>query len=73
MSASDDESLSSVDEVEEEEKEEEKEEDTTLASSDVVTKYQEAAKITNAALLDIISKCVPGARVIELCKEGDRL
>lgn len=46
-------------------------EETTLASSDVVTKYQEAAKITNAALLDIMSKCVVGASVIELCQGGD--
>ncbi len=28
----------------------EKEEDTSLANSDVTTKYQEAAKIANAAL-----------------------
>lgn len=28
-------------------------EDTTLANSDVVTKYQEAAKIVQAALLEV--------------------
>ena len=54
----------------EEEKKAQEEEDTSLAVSDVVTKYQEAAKITNAALQDIISKCVVGAKVIDLCKDG---
>ena len=54
----------------EEEKKAQEEEDTSLAVSDVVTKYQEAAKITQAALAMIISKCVPGAKVIDLCKEG---
>jgi curved DNA binding protein len=57
----------------EEEKKAQEEEDTSLAVSDVVTKYQEAAKITQAALTMIISKCVPGAKVIDLCKEGDEL
>ena len=34
---------------------EEKEEDTSLANSDVTTKYQEAAKIAQSTLLDIIA------------------
>ena len=59
--------------VDEEEKKAKEEEDTSLAVSDVVTKYQEAAKITNAALIDIISKCVPGAKVLDLCKDGRSL
>lgn len=45
---------------EEEEKEviEEEIEDTTLANSDVVTKYQEAAKIANNVLKDLISMVI---------------
>jgi len=50
----------------------EEEEDTTLANSDVTTKYQEAAKIVNSTLLEIISQCVPGANVGEICAAGDR-
>ena len=33
----------------------EEEEDTTLANSDVLTKYQEAAKIANAVLRELIA------------------
>mmetsp|Transcript_6631 Transcript_6631/g.10015 ORF Transcript_6631/g.10015 Transcript_6631/m.10015 type:complete len:388 (+) Transcript_6631:98-1261(+) len=51
--------------------EEEKEEDTTLANSDVTTKYQEAAKIVNSTLTEIIAMCVPGATVLDICKAGD--
>lgn len=32
-----------------------KEEDTTLANSDVTTKYQEAAKIANATMLEVMA------------------
>jgi len=37
-------------------------------NSDVCTKYQEAAKIVNLALQGLISQCVPGAKVMDLCK-----
>ena len=33
----------------------EREEDTTLANTEVVTKYQEAARIVNATLLEIVA------------------
>ena len=36
-------------------KEEEKEVDTSLANSDVTTKYQEAAKIAQSTLLEIVA------------------
>ena len=52
---------------------EEPEEDTTLANSDVVTKYQEAARIANEVLKEISDMCVPGAKVLELCTAGDEL
>jgi curved DNA binding protein len=51
--------------------EEPEEEDTTLANSDVTTKYQEAAKIVNATLLEVMAMCVPGARVVDICSAGD--
>jgi len=37
---------------------------------DVCTKYQEASKIVNLALLGLISQCIPGAEVLDLCKFG---
>mmetsp|Transcript_8506 Transcript_8506/g.12588 ORF Transcript_8506/g.12588 Transcript_8506/m.12588 type:complete len:400 (-) Transcript_8506:60-1259(-) len=50
--------------------EEEEEEITDLSSSDVCTKYQEAAKIVNLALQGLILQCVPGAKIIDLCQFG---
>lgn len=47
------------------------EEDTTLANPDVVTKYQEAAKIAQLALSEIINRCVAGAKIVDICKFGD--
>ena len=38
--------------------------------SDVCTKYQEAAKIVNLALEGLVTQCVPGAKVIDLCEFG---
>jgi curved DNA binding protein len=64
---SDDESSSAS---EEEIKEEKEEEITDLSNSDVCTKYQEASKIVNLALTGLISQCVVGAKVIDLCKFG---
>lgn len=45
--------------------------DDKLSNSDVVTKYQEAAKIANAALTLVISLCVPGAKMVDICRAGD--
>lgn len=47
------------------------EEDTTLQNTEVTTKYQEAAKIVNATLAEIIAMCVPGASVLNVCRAGD--
>jgi len=47
------------------------EEDTSLANTEVTTKYQEAAKIVNATLAEIIALCVPGASVLSICRAGD--
>lgn len=68
---SDDESESSgssAEEVEEEEVEEE--EITDLSNSDVCTKYQEASKIVNLALTGLVSMCIPGAKIVNLCQFG---
>lgn len=48
----------------------EEEECTDLNNSDVCTKYQEASKIVNLALSGLISQCVVGAKIIDLCKFG---
>lgn len=50
--------------------EEEDGEVTDLSSSDVTTKYQEAAKIVNLALQGLVGQCLPGAKVIDLCEFG---
>jgi methionine aminopeptidase len=39
-------------------------------ASDVCTKYQEAAKIVNLALQGLVSQCLPGAKVIDICEFG---
>jgi methionine aminopeptidase len=38
--------------------------------SDVCTKYQEAAKIVNLALQGLVSQCVVGAVVLDICDFG---
>ena len=38
--------------------------------SDVCTKYQEASKIVNLALQGLVSQCIPGAKIIDLCEFG---
>jgi len=53
-----------------EEEEEEEEEVTDLSNSDVCTKYQEASKIVNLALTGLVSQCVAGAKIIDLCQFG---
>lgn len=50
--------------------EEEEEIVTDLSNSDVCTKYQEASKIVNLALTGLVSQCVAGAKIIDLCQFG---
>lgn len=71
MADSDDEEIvqGAVDEPEEEEAPE----DTTLANCDVVTKYQEAARIVNFAMNEIAGMCVPGASILSICIAADAL
>mmetsp|Transcript_17423 Transcript_17423/g.33041 ORF Transcript_17423/g.33041 Transcript_17423/m.33041 type:complete len:403 (-) Transcript_17423:1570-2778(-) len=51
-------------------KETEEETATDLSNSDVCTKYQEASKIVNLALTGLVSQCVAGAKIIDLCQFG---
>eukprot|EP00956_Cyclotella_meneghiniana_P015781 scaffold24523_cov46-Cyclotella_meneghiniana.AAC.2 len=44
------------------------EEITDLNNSDVCTKYQEASKIVNLALMGLIEQCIVGAKILDLCK-----
>jgi curved DNA binding protein len=37
----------------------------------ILDKYKAAAQITNAALLKVITLCVPGADINKVCQEGD--
>jgi len=61
---SDDSSTSSTESI----KEETMEEITDLNNSDVCTKYQEASKIVNLALMGLIEQCIVGAKILDLCK-----
>ena len=46
---------------------------TKTIISDVCTKYQEASKIVNLALQGLISQCVPGAKIVDLCKVNNQV
>ena len=46
---------------------------TKTIISDVCTKYQEASKIVNLALQGLISQCVPGAKIVDLCKVNSQI
>ncbi|KAL3817050.1 hypothetical protein ACHAXA_000100 [Cyclostephanos tholiformis] len=69
----DDVSVASSDDDEDEEEKKADEDDamvTDLSDSDVCTKYQEASRVVNLALSGLVSRCLPGATVGELCKFG---
>ena len=34
------------------------------------TKYQEAARIVNLALEGLVTQCIPGAKILDLCEFG---
>jgi len=70
MSDDESEASSGSSSAEEVEEEEEEEEITDLSNSDVCTKYQEASKIVNLALTGLVSMCVPGAKIVNLCQFG---
>ncbi|KAL0098227.1 peptidase M24, structural domain-containing protein [Phycomyces blakesleeanus] len=45
---------------------------TTIADSNVVAKYKDAAIIANAVLEKVIKLCVPGAKILDICVQGDK-
>ncbi|KAL4807566.1 peptidase M24, structural domain-containing protein [Aspergillus unguis] len=47
--------------------------DYTLNNPDTLTKYKTAAQISHKVVEAISAKCVEGAKIIELCQEGDKL
>ncbi|SAL95416.1 hypothetical protein [Absidia glauca] len=47
--------------------------DNTIANSEVVAKYKDAAAITNKVLAEVIKLCVVGAKVMDICIAGDKL
>jgi len=51
----------------------EHDEEQTIAQDLVVTKYKMAAEIVNGILKTLVSKSVAGAKILDLCEEGDKL
>jgi len=49
------------------------EDEQTIAQDLVVTKYKMAAEIVNGILKKLITKSVAGAKILDLCEEGDKL
>eukprot|EP01017_Pseudomicrothorax_dubius_P027121 TRINITY_DN3087_c0_g1_i2.p1 TRINITY_DN3087_c0_g1~~TRINITY_DN3087_c0_g1_i2.p1 ORF type:complete len:364 (-),score=126.71 TRINITY_DN3087_c0_g1_i2:36-1127(-) len=43
----------------------------TLATPGVIDKYQAAGKVANIVLEGVIARCVPGARIYDICLWGD--
>ena len=52
--------------------EEEFKDENFIEKPAILDKYKAAALITNAALLKVISLCVPGADIYTVCQEGDK-
>jgi hypothetical protein len=47
--------------------------DSISSYSDVCTKYQEASKIVNLTLEGLVSQCIPGAKILDLCEFGSKV
>lgn len=67
-----DKKVKKTEEVEEEGSDEEEEEETFETSPALLEKYKTAAVITNEALKYVISLCIPGADIAEICIKGDK-
>ncbi|EGS20506.1 putative curved DNA-binding protein [Thermochaetoides thermophila DSM 1495] len=52
---------------------EKKEADNVAISVDVLTKYKTAAQISEKVLAEVSKLCVPGAKIIDICEQGDKL
>ncbi|KAH7329187.1 peptidase M24, structural domain-containing protein [Stachybotrys elegans] len=51
----------------------EKEIDYSLANPETLTKYKTAAQISEKVLAAVAKQCVPGAKIVEICQNGDKL
>jgi curved DNA binding protein len=47
--------------------------DYSLANPDTLTKYKTAGQIAEKVLAQVAALCVPGAKIVELCEQGDKL
>ncbi|KAI9166858.1 Curved DNA-binding protein [Paramyrothecium foliicola] len=52
---------------------EEKETDYSLNNPDTLTKYKTAAQISEKVLAAVSQLCVPGAKIVDICQQGDKL
>ncbi|KAL6891422.1 Creatinase/aminopeptidase [Trichoderma longibrachiatum] len=50
-----------------------KEVDYSLNNPDTLTKYKTAAQISEKVLAAVSDLCVPGAKIVEICQQGDKL
>lgn len=47
--------------------------DYTLNNPDTLTKYKEAAKISQKVLESVTALCVAGEKIVNICEKGDKL
>ncbi|EPE07312.1 curved dna-binding protein [Ophiostoma piceae UAMH 11346] len=47
--------------------------DYTLNNPDTLTKYKSAAQISEKVLASVSALCVAGAKIVEICEQGDKL
>ncbi|UZP44164.1 hypothetical protein NXS19_011976 [Fusarium pseudograminearum] len=52
---------------------ENKEVDYSLANPDTLTKYKTAAQISEKVLAEVSKLVVPGAKIVDICQQGDKL
>ncbi|UKZ59299.1 uncharacterized protein TrAtP1_000618 [Trichoderma atroviride] len=50
-----------------------KEVDYSLNNPDTLTKYKTAAQISEKVLAAVSELCVPGAKIVDICQQGDKL
>ncbi|KOS17166.1 Curved DNA-binding protein [Escovopsis weberi] len=51
----------------------EKATDYSLNNPDTLTKYKTAAQISEKVLAAVAALCVPGAKIVDVCQQGDKL
>lgn len=47
--------------------------DYSLSNPDTLTKYKTAAQISEKVLAAVSKLCVPGAKIVDICQQGDKL